>query len=661
MRDILKGIVLITLFAIPFIPWIVTDSMFFPFITGKNFTFRILIEIGFAAWVLLALLDKMYRPRFSWILVSTSALLIVMFFANLFGEYPLKSFWSNFERMDGYVTLIHFYLLLVLLGSMFRTKKMWNYFFYASVGAALYVTMQGFVQLAGGAGGSASTWRVESTFGNAAYMAIYMLFQCFIVLWLITQAKATWLRFALLSVFVLFVYILIQTATRGTFLGLIGGSTVMIFYLAIFSQAYPQLRKIAIGGAVALVVVGGTFIALKETTFVQESPVLARFANISIDDLNVRFTVWGMALEGVKERPILGWGQGNFNYVFNEQYDPAIYFAESWYDRAHNIMFDWLVAGGILGFLAYMSILFACVYYVFLRPLFKKKEDEDPEMAFSVTERAVLIGLLAGYFVHNLVVFDNIVSYMFFAIILGLIHSRVAVEMPKVQNFEIDSRIVTNIATPVVIVLMGTIIYFAHVPAIQASRDLIHAFTSASIPDRLTEFDTALKRDSFAYQEVVEQLAQQAMQIGANRNIPVEQKTAFIARAEQELENLALIKPGDARVHVFTSGFYRNVGAVEEAKKHIDIARELSPDKQAIILEQGIIAFQMGDHEAMSGYFKEAYDLDNSYRLARFFYAASLLYIGKADQLEEVITDEYFEGFARNEFCDSICRQNWAK
>src|SRR3989338_7504632 len=38
-------------------------DLLFPFITGKNFAFRIIIEIIFASWILLALLEPKYRPK----------------------------------------------------------------------------------------------------------------------------------------------------------------------------------------------------------------------------------------------------------------------------------------------------------------------------------------------------------------------------------------------------------------------------------------------------------------------------------------------------------------------------------------------------------------------------------------------------------------------
>lgn len=652
MKDFLKGIVYVGLFAIPFIPLIVADSMFFPFITGKNFAFRIIVEVVFSAWVLLALLDINYRPRFSWILSGLSAMIVVMFFANLMGEYPLKSFWSNFERMDGFVTLAHFYLLVVVLGSTFRDKKLWTYFIIASMAAATYVALDGLADFLKGEG----SWRIDSTLGNASYMAIYMFFHAFFSIWLMLKTKILWVRIGLAALFSLFTYLLILTATRGTFLALAGGLGLTLVYLLIFAKGHVQLRKAALGGLVLVVISFGSIFALKDQAFIAENPILERITSVSLGELSLRFDIWAMAWEGVKERPLLGWGQGNFDYVFNAKYDPDVYFAETWYDRVHNIALDWLIAGGFVGFLAYVSIFVAAAYYLLWRPFFRARSDQKYEDAFSVPERAVLIGILAGYVVHNLVVFDNIVSYIFFATMLGLIHARVGQDIPRLSNFSLDPRIVTNLIAPVVLVVLAAAIYFVNVLPMQAALHLLQGIRNPNNPEilmseRFMHFGEAIEKDSFAYQEIVEQMWQQTSRVINDPNIPVAEKRDYLSLTEAEMLNLATRKPNDARVHVVVSDFYRKIGALDRAKQHIDIARTIAPTKQSIILEQGIVAHQAEDYEAMYLYFKEALDLQPKDRLARTFYATSLLYTDQAEKIPALFEDEAnFRHFALNDF-----------
>jgi len=115
MNKILKSITFLGIFIIPFIPLIVSNSLFFPFITGKNFTFRIVVEIIFAAWVILAVTDKTYRPKKSPILYALGAFIALIALSDAFGINPFKSFWSNYERMEGWVALAHFFAYLYLL------------------------------------------------------------------------------------------------------------------------------------------------------------------------------------------------------------------------------------------------------------------------------------------------------------------------------------------------------------------------------------------------------------------------------------------------------------------------------------------------------------------------------------------------------------------
>jgi len=78
----LKSINLFLIFLIPFIPLYIANNLFFPFITGKAFLFRILVEIAFALWLILILRDRRYAPRFSPLLLSITIFTIIVFTAD---------------------------------------------------------------------------------------------------------------------------------------------------------------------------------------------------------------------------------------------------------------------------------------------------------------------------------------------------------------------------------------------------------------------------------------------------------------------------------------------------------------------------------------------------------------------------------------------------
>src|SRR5579872_4565525 len=189
----LKWIVLLGLFAVPFIPFIITKSLLFPFITGKGFTFRIVIEIIFGLWVLLALSYAEYRPKWDWIAKSIVVFVAIVFLADLFSKYPYKSFWSNYERMEGFVTIIHLAMYYFVLTSMFNMGNLWKWFWNTWLVTSVIVSGYALLQYVGAIPVDQGSTRLDATFGNATYLAIYLVFIMFVaVMMFLKEQRKIW-------------------------------------------------------------------------------------------------------------------------------------------------------------------------------------------------------------------------------------------------------------------------------------------------------------------------------------------------------------------------------------------------------------------------------------------------------------------------------------
>jgi hypothetical protein len=333
------------LFAALLVPLFVSTSLFFPFITGKNFAFRIIVELAGLGWVILVLLDKSYRPKFSWISIAIVAFVVVVGVADILGSNPVKSFLSNFERMEGWITLAHLLLYFLVLTAIFRTWAFWKRFFQVSVVVSAIVGIYGFMQLAGAAAIHQSVSRLDASFGNATYLAVYMLFHVFITVILLARhlkdskikdardAKvwyADWVVYVYGAMMIVQAVILFFTATRGSILGLIGGFIVAAILVVVTERENKTLLKISVGVLVAIVALVGVFLLAKNTSFVKNNGVLGRIASISLNDgtTKSRFMIWDMAWKGVTQDPkhfVIGWGQESFNYLFNTYYNPGMY------------------------------------------------------------------------------------------------------------------------------------------------------------------------------------------------------------------------------------------------------------------------------------------------------------------------------------------------
>src|SRR3989338_11065520 len=77
------------------LPLYISSSMLFPFITGRNFGFRIILEILAIGWVGLLVLSSNYRPRLTPLVKSVLIFLFIFTLSYILGANPYRSFWSN--------------------------------------------------------------------------------------------------------------------------------------------------------------------------------------------------------------------------------------------------------------------------------------------------------------------------------------------------------------------------------------------------------------------------------------------------------------------------------------------------------------------------------------------------------------------------------------
>lgn len=604
------------LYLVPFIPFLVSGSLFFPFITTKAFVWRFIVEIILAAWAILALSDAKYRPNKSGILYAIVAFLVIIGVADLFGVEPLKSFWSNFERMEGFVSLLHLGAYFLVISSVFDEhdwKRWWHVNLFASLLMVFYCTLQLAGSLTINQGGA----RVDGTFGNASYLAVYMLFNIFIAFFYWWRSRSS-SRFWYLVLIALELWILYSTATRGAILGLLGGATLVA--LLNVRSANKTMKKVSVSLILALVVVVGGFFALKDSSFVKNSPVLSRFATISTEELKSggRSFVWPMAIEGIKEKPILGWGQDNFNYVFNEHYSPKMYNLEPWFDRAHNIFLDWGIAGGLLGLLAYLSLYVAALWLLI-------------RSSFSYEEKTIITGLLAAYFFHNFFVFDQLISYIFFFSLLAYLHFTATTNTEKkgekprpVKTFPVN-----NVFVPVVVVLLVSL-YFINVKPMRANLSLINALQNVGGNDAGREIaaqklEKAYTLSRLGRPETVEQISQHTFSV-LSSGLSDERKNSFYKFAKGAVLSQVGDASEDARYRIVAGSFLGQTGSLVEAAEQFKEAKRLIPGKQIVYFEYGNTLLNQGDKTGALALFKEAYDLAPEYVEAKVVYLIGAIY-----------------------------------
>lgn len=174
-----------------FVPLITNSLFYFPFIVPRNFFFRLLAELALTVYVLLVLRNRSYLPRRHWSLYLYFGFLAVLTLSSSIGGNFTYGFWSNFERMEGLITLYYLGALLLACYGAFRERFQWERLLQISLFAAICVSFVGLSQyfgvnllLASSGGG-----RISSTLGNATYLSSYLLIHFFIALYFLLKNK----------------------------------------------------------------------------------------------------------------------------------------------------------------------------------------------------------------------------------------------------------------------------------------------------------------------------------------------------------------------------------------------------------------------------------------------------------------------------------------
>jgi cytochrome c-type biogenesis protein CcmH/NrfG len=343
-----------------------------------------------------------------------------------------------------------------------------------------------------------------------------------------------------------------------------------------------------------------------------------------------------------------------------------MYGEEPWFDRTHSIIFDWLVAAGFLGLIAYLLIPVSLLTHLWvldprertwslrsltnfsaIRTLITKRDQH-----FSATERALWTGLIAAYMFHNLFVFDNIISYILFFSVLAYIHWRVTEGHDVLCDKEVSDETVTAVALPVVLVVAGLTIWYVNIPGIKTSQAIINAIMpTQTLPSGqvvqqtpeniLAEYQRALEYDQLGRQEVREQIAQMAANMRRREDVAPETRAAFGELAVTEMERELERNPNSARLWLFMGPIYSQFGTTQQAEAAFARAVEVTPTKQVALFQYAEMLLIQGKNDEALVQLKKAFESAPEYDDARKIYAVGLIRSGQDKVAVDLLTERW--------------------
>ncbi len=620
MKKTLLSVLKVLTIATFFMPLIVLPDMFiFPFIVPKVVFFRILAVLMIAAYVLLLIINKQeFRPRFSWLNIAVLFFSTGLFISTFFGVDWRNSFWDSHERMLGTFTILHYVLYYFILSHTIKPAE-WKSLQWWLLSAGSLVMGVGLLQrmdpelLLNG-----SSWRVISTLGNAIYVGGYGLFLAFLGYLLGIKEIVPWKRwlaffFSFLGVIGVFI-----SGTRGTMLGLFASVGLMLLLYLIFLKQNLKARKI-IGG----VIIAGVFALVvlyvnRSSTFVESIPSLSRLLNTSFssDTGSTRVMAWGIAWESFQDYPVFGWGPNNFYYAFNQYYRPEFLsfgLGETWFDNAHNVVMNTLATGGIFGIIGYVFLFIAAIYQI----IYSYRQQK-----IDVHIMVVLSSFLIGHFIHNIFVFENPTSYLYFFFSLAYIEVLARFSREKNTNVQKD-KILSPVWKYGVVAIALIFLFKTDINVAQANNTTLKAMRFVTQGQVGAALELYEKSKSFSSPHVADirgdfvRLGSQLVQnsIAAQRVNDTLLQFFSILYEEQKINHA--FRPIDIRIHILQiqmdilgSMLYPQGPYLEDAQVLLADAIRLSPKRQQLYFLSSSIYTQQGKSQEAIDAARQAVEYD---------------------------------------------------
>ncbi|MCX6790226.1 MAG: hypothetical protein NTV60_01715, partial [Candidatus Kaiserbacteria bacterium] len=242
--------------------------------------------------------------------------------------------------------------------------------------------------------------------------------------------------------------------------------------------------------------------------------------------------------------------------------------------------------------------------------------------------------------VHNLFVFDNLYSYVYFFAILAFIDSQTGRPIAKIEEApELSPEDGMTYVLPVAAACAFILVWTVNIPGMQAAGKLITALSPSpkGIETNLSVFEDLTKHPSFAGQEIREQIVSFASTVIQSSEATNDQKQRAATLAVTEMQKQVASYPQDARERLQLSYVYRTIGDTESALKEVEAASKLSPKKESIWTEMGVAHWDAGDVKAAASDFNTAYALGPQFTDLAAYAAAGAIATGDTAGADKIL------------------------
>jgi O-antigen ligase/tetratricopeptide (TPR) repeat protein len=538
-------------------PLIHDKSAIYGTVVHRTLYFWTIIDISL---LIVIIYQKAIKIHFSFLQIAISGYLIISLCAALLGYDIYLNLFSNFERMMGFLSLLHFVIFFFIFGSITFSTKEVNILLAISLITGIGISIFGISETLNG-----RYDRAESILSNPMHFAIYLVALIYLGIYCFYRWQNPLLRIACMFYLTVCLLALILTQTRAGVLSLIAGLLVAIIIW--IAQSAKKLRYTFIFAALLISFMGLGWLGLHYLAW-EKIPLINRLADIDFanDTFIVRMRLWKMCLFNSFERPLLGWGQGSFIYFYFNHFTSDLNNAGFWYDSAHNNFIDTIIGTGYIGLFAYCSVFFAAFYTIW-----HKKGSY-----FTNAEKILITSFLSAYIVFMFFGFDSFISYFGLFIFLIIIHKN------SVTHWSFRLPEISGIGLTLVKVFAGAItvavLYFFCFKSIRTNYLLSQAYAQNEVEQMTHLFKDSYNQAIIGEYDIAVSFALKKEAV-FNSNLPSETKNAYFGDMESMLLS-SLKKHINNPILLNQKGFLEfESGRKSQGIRTFEVMNQLSPNR----------------------------------------------------------------------------------
>lgn len=456
--------------------------------------------------------------------------------STVFSIKPKASVFGQYQRQIGLITFIYLAAIYFLSSGLLQDKRRFTLLFSLAEITAVAVSLYSFIQLSGNDPFDIHQPGIDrpgSTFGNAVFLGGFLTLifpfsalnisarknKIFKVLFpviilggiIVSGTRSAYIAAAAEIAVILVMYFLLNRNKKGTdgSLPIVGKNIKNILFIA--------------GGALLILVL---YMIIFPGSFFS-----GRILSIFSSSNNPRLVLWQESFNIFYKYPLFGTGISLFSSAFEEFYSGRLRLLErtGYFDHPHNNFLYMLYSMGIIGFLAYLSILVQS----FRRCIINIFRGADPAKKILFISFAAFI---TGYSVYGLTNFDDISILLYFFVFLAALK---AADTEKNKAAEVNSNIITVIAIPLILACSFNI--YSSINDLKADRFFklgSNLIKQGKFAEAVYSMNTAIALNDY-YTDYKYMLSYAVYrQVFSHETMPKETKMNLLSQAARQVEGL---------------------------------------------------------------------------------------------------------------------------